>query len=319
MSLFSPTQNHIDQAAEILKKGGLVAFPTETVYGLGADAFQAAACRKIYEVKGRPGFNPLIVHCLDIEDVMSLGILNASAQRLAAAFWPGPLTLILKKQPFSDLPLVVTASLETVALRIPSHSIARALLKALGRPIAAPSANHSGFLSPTLARHVYADLNQKVDIILENEDIEVGLESTILDLSEERPLLLRSGGLEIEKVEALLGQNVDIPSKEAPLKSPGQLLRHYAPHHSLRLNITEIKETEALLAFGEPLGGARFSLNLSLQRDLKEAARNLFSFLHILDARSDITGIGVQAIPEIGLGRAINDRLRRAAEGSNRS
>ena len=316
MPLFPATLENIEKAAQILKEGGLVAFPTETVYGLGADAFQGEACQNIYVVKGRPSFNPLIVHCLDIDQVASLGVLEEKANTLAERFWPGPLTLVLKKRLPSLLPDCVSAGLETVAVRVPSHPTARTLLKLLGRPIAAPSANRSGFLSPTRGKHVLEDLNDKVMMILESPPIEVGLESTILDLSEGTPLLLRAGGLEIEQIEECLGQKIIQNQPVSKIKSPGQLLKHYAPRHPLRLNAKDVGPQEGLLAFGKPLFGAKVSVNLSEVENLEEAAQRLFSLLHLLDACSDITGIAVQPIPERGLGIAINDRLRRASEGS---
>ncbi|HQS83962.1 MAG TPA: L-threonylcarbamoyladenylate synthase [Alphaproteobacteria bacterium] len=318
MSLFPPTFENIQKAAQLLREGELVAFPTETVYGLGADAFQEKACQKIYTAKGRPSFNPLIVHCLENTQVEELAFLGQDAQKLAAQFWPGPLTLILKKRTPSLLPSIVTAGLETVAVRIPLHPTARALLKAFGRPIAAPSANRSGFLSPTLARHVLEDLHSKVAMILEGPPIEVGLESTILDLSEDVPILLRAGGLEIEKIQEFLGQKIFMNQTVSKIKSPGQLLKHYAPHLPLRFNAEDVDSEEGLLAFGSPLSGSKVTFNLSKTENLEEAAQNLFAFLHLLDERSDITGIAVQSIPEHGLGIAINDRLRRAAEGSKK-
>ena len=313
MVSFSPSFLNIQKAAHILEKGGLVAFPTETVYGLGAHAFHEAGCQKIFDVKGRPSFNPLIVHCLDLESVQSLADLPKIGKKLAEEFWPGPLTLILKKRTPSFLSSLVTAGLETVAIRIPRHPVARALLKALDCPIAAPSANRSGFLSPTQAQHVLKDLGSYVDMIIEDTGVDVGLESTILDLSRELPILLREGGLEREKLEAVLKCSIPSQVKPSKITSPGQLLKHYAPRHPLRLNAHHVSYKEGLIAFGKPLEGARVSLNLSETCHLKEAAHNLFAFLHILDARDDIDSIAVQEIPEIGLGKAINDRLKRAS------
>ncbi len=316
MSLFPPTIENIQKAAQLLREGELVAFPTETVYGLGADAFQEEACQKIYAAKGRPSFNPLIVHCLENAQVDALAVLGQDAQKLAETFWPGPLTLVLKKREPSLLPSIVTAGLETVAVRVPLHPTARALLKAFGGPIAAPSANRSGFLSPTLAHHVLEDLHSKVAMILEGPPIEVGLESTIIDLSGDAPILLRAGGLEIEKIEECLGQKILMNQTVSKIKSPGQLLKHYAPHLPLRLNVQDVDSQEGLLAFGSALSGSKVTFNLSETENLEEAAHHLFAFLHLLDERSDITGIAVQSIPEHGLGIAINDRLRRAAEGA---
>ncbi|MBS0184909.1 MAG: threonylcarbamoyl-AMP synthase [Proteobacteria bacterium] len=316
MSLFPSTFENIQKAALLLKEAELVAFPTETVYGLGADAFQDKACQKIYTLKGRPTFNPLIVHCFDKEQAEGLAFFGKEAQKLADQFWPGPLTLVLKKKKTSPLSEIVTAGLETVALRVPLHATARALLKAFGRPIAAPSANRSGFLSPTRAHHVLEDFQSKLSMVLDSSPIEVGLESTILDLSEETPILLREGGLEKEKIEACLGQKISKLQKVSKITAPGQLLRHYAPRLPLRLNVENVNPNEGLLAFGKPLLGYKVSFNLSETESLEEAAQNLFAFLHLLDRQKDITGIAVQSIPEQGLGQAINDRLRRAAEGS---
>lgn len=318
MKLLNSSDQNLNLASAVLKKGGLVAFPTETVYGLGADAFCDTACLRIFEAKGRPQFNPLIVHCRNIEEIESFAEIDERGLSLAVEFWPGPLTLVLKKRVDSQLSAYVTAGLETVAVRIPAHFIAQKLLKIFGRPIAAPSANISGQLSPTTAQHVLKSLGSKVDIILESVGGEIGLESTIIDLSGRRPTLLRAGGFEVEKIESKLGQdlvkNSSIQSKSYDqIKSPGQLLKHYAPKHPLRINATYVEENEGLLAFGEELKGAKITLNLSKTGDIAHAARTLFKALHILDEKSDIVGIAVQPIPERGLGVAINDRLRRAA------
>ena len=315
MKLLESSDQDLNVASAVLKKGGLVAFPTETVYGLGADAFCDSACRRIFEVKGRPEFNPLIVHCRNLKEIENFAEIDERAFNLANEFWPGPLTLVLKKRDKSSLSSYVTAGLDTVAVRIPGHSIAQKLLEIFGSPIAAPSANLSGQLSSTTAAHVVKSLGSRVDIILKSAGGEIGLESTIIDLSDLKPALLRAGGFEIERIESCLGESL-IRSSEDRVKSPGQLLRHYAPLHPIRINVTEVHEDEGLLAFGEELKGSKISLNLSKAEDLTEAARTLFKALHILDERADITGIAVQPIPERGLGIAINDRLRRAAAGS---
>jgi L-threonylcarbamoyladenylate synthase len=301
----------IPDAAVRLRAGRLVAFPTETVYGLGGDATNEDAVAAIFAAKGRPHFNPLIVHIRDLAEAETLAVLNAPARHAAARFWPGPLTLVLPRQPAAGLALLASAGLDTVAIRVPAHPVAQALLRETGRPIAAPSANRSGRVSPTSAAHVAEDLGGDVALILDDGPSPVGLESTVLDLSGEAPALLRPGAVTFEALTALLGP-IALPGRGPP-KSPGMLPSHYAPRLPVRVGATEACPGEALLAFGPdaPPGFAEV-LWLSRSGDLAEAAVNLFAMLRRLD-RPCFTGIAAMPIPEHGLGRAVNDRLRRAA------
>jgi L-threonylcarbamoyladenylate synthase len=301
----------IEAAASALRQGKLVAFPTETVYGLGADAGSDAAVAAIYAAKGRPSHNPLIVHLPDAQAAMRFGRFDDRAARLASAFWPGPLTLVVPCADGVALSHLVTAGLPTVALRVPSHPVALALLKACGLPLAAPSANVSGRVSATTAQHVAETLADKVAVILDGGPSHVGVESTIVGLAGDRPVLLRPGGVPREAIEALIGP-LDEP--EAGLvAAPGMLASHYAPHCPVRLDVTNPRADEALLAFGPDVpAGAKLVLNLSPAGDLEEAAANLYAHLRALD-RADAAAIAVMPIPEHGLGHAINDRLRRAA------
>jgi L-threonylcarbamoyladenylate synthase len=316
MRIVEPTAAALEEAAVLLRDGGLVAFPTETVYGLGADATSERACAAIFEAKGRPQFNPLISHVVDVSEARRFVAWNATADRLAARFWPGPLTLVLPRAPGSAIALLTTAGLDTVAIRAPAHPVARALIRAAGRPLAAPSANRSGAVSPTRADHVAESLGARVPLILDGGPCPVGVESTVLDLSAATPVLLRPGGATREAIEAVIGPiavSDALPSGSAARKSPGQLESHYAPSRPVRLNATEVAADEGLLAFGSaPPSGARITCNLSPSGDLGEAAANLFAQLRALD-RPEIARIAVMPIPEAGLGLAINDRLRRAA------
>jgi len=306
----------IAEAAAVLAAGGLAAFPTETVYGLGADATNAAAVAKLYAAKGRPSFNPLIAHVADVSAAKRAGHLNATAMKLAAKFWPGPLTLVV---PTTDLVCdLARAGLGTVGLRVPAHPAAQKMLAAFGKPVAAPSANRSGHVSPTAAEHVLADLAGKIDFVLDGGATPLGLESTIVDCSSGVPRLLRAGGVPREEIEKTLGQKIEIAGNgdaDAPA-SPGRLASHYATRARLRLNVREVKEGEALLAFGEPLPqGAELSkltLNLSHSGNLTEAAANLFAYMRAMD-EAGVSAIAVAPIPKKGLGEAINDRLTRAA------
>ena len=310
--LLGPGPDDIARAASLLRGGGLVAFPTETVYGLGADATDGAAVARLFEAKGRPRFNPLISHIAETAAARSLGVFDARAERLAAAFWPGPLTLVLPRTPACPVSLLAGAGLQTIALRVPSHVLARALLQAAGRPIAAPSANRSGSRSPTSAAHVQASLGDRIDAILDGGATPVGIESTVVDLSAPQARLLRPGGVPRAAIEALIGP-LAAPDGTDPLRAPGMLESHYAPRLPIRLGATEAGTDEALLAFGFPVpSGAAVTLNLSLAGDLVEAAANLFAHLHALD-RPGFSAIAVMPVPEDGLGEAINDRLRRAA------
>lgn len=312
--ILSATLDAIERAARLLRSGVLVAFPTETVYGLGADATNDRAVAAIFAAKCRPDFNPLIVHVPGLAEAEVLAHFDARARCVAARFWPGPLSLVLRRRGDSGLSLLASAGLHTVAIRAPAYPVAQALLRATGRPVAAPSANRSGRISPTEAAHVMAELGENVSLILDGGRTPVGVESTVLDLSGEAPALLRPGGVTIEELEALLGPIGAASNAEAgPLRSPGQLASHYAPALPLRLDATEALPGEALLAFGPdaPSGFAE-TLWLSRTGDLGEAAANLFAMLRRLD-RPEFSGIAVMPIPEHGLGRVINDRLRRAA------
>lgn len=292
-----------------LRAGGLVAFPTETVYGLGADATNSDAVLGIYETKGRPRFNPLIVHVADLEMAERLVDVSPLARRLAA-FWPGPLTLVLPRRADAGLSDIVTAGLDTVGIRIPDHPLALALIRATGRPLAAPSANPSGKLSPTTAEQVIRGFAGRVPV-LDGGPCRAGVESTILAVTGDAVTQLRAGALPREEIEAALGQRVALAQAGAAIAAPGMLASHYAPEASLRLEATSFAPGEASLGFGP----GDFTLNLSPSGDLREAARNLFSMLHQLDAQH--SRIAVSPIPHAGLGAAINDRLSRAAAPRN--
>ncbi|HVH81693.1 MAG TPA: L-threonylcarbamoyladenylate synthase [Stellaceae bacterium] len=301
------------EAARLLRNGKLVAFPTETVYGLGGDATNDAAVAAIFAAKGRPRFNPLIVHVPGLAEAEAVGAFDERARTAAQRFWPGPLTLVLRRHEDCGISLLASAGLDTVAIRAPAHPIAQALLRAVGRPIAAPSANRSGHVSPTAATHVATELGDRVALILDGGRCAVGVESTVLDLSGDVPTLLRPGGVTLEALEAVLGPiTAGGNSPDAP-RSPGQLASHYAPSLTLRMNATAARPGEALLAFGAPVPEDFATvLNLSPRGELVEAAGNLFAMMRQLD-RPEFIGIAVMPIPEHGLGRAINDRLRRAA------
>lgn len=302
----------IEAGAQALREGGLVAFPTETVYGLGADATNGAAVARIYAAKGRPRFNPLISHVADAKAALPLARFSDEAKLLAGVFWPGPLTLVLPKAEACPVSELATAGLDSIAVRVPDHTIARDLLKAFGRPVVAPSANRSGHVSPTLAEHVRTDLDGRVDLIIDGGPASVGVESTIVACLG-TPTLLRPGGLPRQVIERVLGHALaiaDPTADETPL-APGMLSSHYAPKATLRLNAHDVRSGEALLAFGPDAPTAGTTLNLSASADLIEAAANLFSHLRALDAAS--AAIAVMPIPDEGLGEAINDRLARAA------
>jgi L-threonylcarbamoyladenylate synthase len=306
------TAETIRQAAEILRRSGLVAFPTETVYGLGADATSDEAVARIFEAKNRPTFNPLIVHVPGIAEAERLVRFTPLARKLATAFWPGPLSLVLERREGCPVSLLASAGLDTIAIRVPAHRTARALLEAAGIPVAAPSANASGEVSPTLARHVADSLGEAVELIVDDGPCTVGVESTVADCTGEVPVILRPGGVTAEDIEAIAGKvRVSTGTPDAPA-SPGMLESHYAPQARLRLDATSVAPGEALLAFGpQAPGGAKAVRNLSPAGDLREAAANLFAMLRELDALAD--AIAVMPVPETGLGRAVNDRLRRAA------
>lgn len=312
-------------AARCLAAGGLVAFPTETVYGLGADAGNGEAVARLYAAKGRPAFNPLIAHVADLAAARKLAVFDAAAERLAAAFWPGPLTLVLPKRKDCSVADLALAGLDSVAVRVPAHRIAHDLLAAFGKPVVAPSANRSGHVSPTSAAHVLADLRGRIDLIVDAGPSSVGVESSIvacLDNSLAAPVWLRPGGLAREDIERVLGDKLAEAPSTAPAAdedsppAPGMLASHYAPKARLRLDAESLRAGEALLAFGAilPAGAERAAgvLNLSRGGDLVEAAANLFSHLRALDA-CGAAGIAVMKVPHEGLGEAINDRLARAA------
>lgn len=310
----------IARAGALLRAGRLVAFGTETVYGLGADATNAVAVAAIFAAKERPQFNPLICHYPSADAAFAHVTPNDAARRLAASLWPGPLTLVLPRAPDCPVALLAGAGLDTLAVRVPAHDVALALLRAVGRPVAAPSANRSGHVSPTSARHVMEELGGRIDAVVESGPCPVGLESTVLDLSGAVPRLLRPGGATRETIEAQTGpvQTGATPGA-APgtaMRSPGMLASHYAPRCPVRLEARTVAPDEALLAFGPPLGGAGATFDLSPSCDLTEAAARLFLGLRWLDAetaRNGLTGIAVMPVPDRGLGAAINDRLRRAA------
>jgi L-threonylcarbamoyladenylate synthase len=304
-------------AAEILRDGGLAAFPTETVYGLGADATSPLAVAKIYAAKGRPSFNPLIAHVADVAAARREAVLPPAALRLAEAFWPGPLTLVAPAAGSVSVCELARAGLASVALRVPGHPAALELLRAFGRPIAAPSANVSGHVSPVTAAHVAQDLMGKVDLILDGGRTPAGLESTIVSFLRGRPALLRPGAIAREDLEAVLGAPLDAPPASATgVLAPGMTQAHYAPRAKLRLEAEALEEGEAGLDFARQLGARAGAviLDLSPSGDLIEAAANLFAHLREFDARG-VAKVAVAPVPSIGLGEAINDRLRRAASG----
>jgi L-threonylcarbamoyladenylate synthase len=312
-----PDAAAIADAVRHLLAGGLVAFPTETVYGLGADATSGAAVARLYEAKGRPAFNPLIAHVTDIEAALAIARFDADAKRLAATFWPGPLTLVLPKAADCPVAELATAGLDTIAVRVPAPEVAQKILRGFGRPVVAPSANRSGHVSPTMAAHVLADLGGQIDLIIDGGATAVGIESTIVACLG-KPMLLRSGGVPRETIERALGRRLAEPAAaggaaKAPL-APGMLASHYAPRTPLRLDAMRVEAGEALLAFGPKLaaGAGAQVLNLSERGDLTEAAANLFSHLRVLDT-AGAKAIAVMPIPPENLGEAINDRLTRAA------
>lgn len=305
--LLQSDQPGLARAAALLSRDDLVAFPTETVYGLGADARSGQAVACIFAAKQRPTFNPLIVHVPDAEVAKRYVIWGSAADRLAAAFWPGPLTLVLPLRVDHGIASLVTAGLDTLAVRVPAHPAAQGLLRAFDGPLAAPSANPSGKISPTIAAHVMAGLGGRIAAILDDGPCSVGLESTIVGLAEKSPVLLRPGGLATEQIEGVLGQPLERRAEAASLNAPGQMSSHYAPAARVRLNAQSREPGEVMLGFGP----GPCDLNLSSSGDLSEAAANLFDQLHQLDACGQ--PIAVSPIPDRGLGAAINDRLRRAA------
>jgi L-threonylcarbamoyladenylate synthase len=313
----------IVRAAALLRAGRLVAFATETVYGLGADATNGEAVAAIFAAKERPRFNPLICHYQDADHAFANVLATPLARRLADAFWPGPLSLVLRRRDDCAVALLASAGLDTLALRVPAHAVALDLLRAVAVPVAAPSANRSGHVSPTTAEHVLAELDGRIDAVLDGGASPVGVESTVLDVTGERPALLRPGGTTREAIELLVGPVADASAPGAEtgrgkgaLRSPGLLVAHYSPRLPVRLDAVAVARDEALLAFGEPLPGAGLTFNMSEAGDLTEAAARLFAGLRSLDAegtRQGLVRIAAMPVPETGLGRAIGDRLRRAA------
>lgn len=308
----------VDKALNLWHAGQLVAIPTETVYGLAADATNGEAVARIYAAKARPQFNPLIVHVADVATACHYGVWNASAAQLAETFWPGPLTMVLPRHPDSPISDLVSAGGDTVAIRMPAHPVALQLLRAFGRGIAAPSANRSGRISPTTAQHVRDELGDAVPLVIDGGPCKVGIESTVVDIGH-APRILRPGSITQAQIEAALGSVPATGAAPHPshttgrmLLSPGQLAAHYAPSIPIRLNATTVMENEALLAFGMPLSGAAYTLNLSANADIFEAAANLFAHMRALD-HGRYAAIAVMPIPNQGVGIAINDRLTRAA------
>lgn len=322
----SATPETIKEAADIIKQGGLVGMPTETVYGLAANALNGKAVARIFEAKGRPSFNPLITHVANIEEAQLYGELPEDALTLAQTFWPGPLTMIVQRRKGCPISELVTAGLDTIALRVPAHKTARALISTSGCPIAAPSANVSGRISSTTPKHVAEQLGDKLDIILADGQSKVGLESTVIDMSGDKAVLLRYGAVTAEDLEPYIGK-VSMIEKADKIKSPGMLIKHYAPSIPVRLGAVDVKKGEALLGFGQTkfmgIEGGGFAKdlpeesykNLSEAGDLTEAAANLFAMMHALDNNAN-QGIAVMNIPDTGLGLAINDRLKRASAGA---
>ncbi len=306
--------DHVEDAARLLRAGELVAFPTETVYGLGGDATNDLAVARIFEAKGRPRFNPLITHVPDLAAAKTLAQFDARAEEVAERFWPGPLSLVLPRSPRCPVSLLASAGLDTLAIRMPAHPLALALLRATGRPLSAPSANRSGRVSPTSAADVMAELGGRIAAVLDGGRCEVGIESTVLDLCGTVPTILRPGGVSLEALETLLGHVATAGGPGGAPRSPGMLESHYAPARPLRLDARDARPGEALLALGPGPApqGFREVRWLSRSGDLTEAAANLFASLRALDRR-EVAGIAVMPVPDHGLGVAINDRLRRAA------
>ena len=309
-NIYKNNPDNIKKAAQIILNGGLVAFPTETVYGLGANVYNAKAVASIFEAKGRPSFNPLISHIAEIDFLKEYALTDERVFALAKKFWPGPLTFVLSRiddNPALDL---ACAGLKTVTVRMPDHKIALDLIKTSGVPIVAPSANKSQTISPTTAQHVFESLGDKVDMILDGGQCKVGLESTIVDLTGKDVVMLRAGGVSKENIEEFLNQNVILSNGNPDLpSSPGQMLKHYAPKHELRINAVSKENDEFLIGFGD----VEADINLSPNADLCEAASNLFAYMRIADNQDKYTKIAISPIPDYGIGMAINDRIKRAS------
>tara|TARA_B100001094_G_scaffold313628_1_gene351612 strand:- start:1553 stop:2494 length:942 start_codon:yes stop_codon:yes gene_type:complete len=312
MAIIQPNESGIHIAASLLCDGEIVAFPTETVYGLGADATQTTAIEKIYKIKNRPPDNPLIVHVGEKSWLSGLAIPDGRVDVLTQNFWPGPLTLILASRSDSPISSSLSSNLDTVAVRQPNHPVARKLLQYVKKPIAAPSANISGHVSATSAEHVQNDFGQKLKVILDGGNSDMGLESTVLDLTSDTAHVLRHGMISKDSISALIGNVSELNTAPSKQISPGQLEKHYAPSLPVRMNATHAAETEAFIGFGNTKNTLS---NLSKEGDLHEAAKNLFSVLRQFDNPSRFTSIAFTPIPYIGVGKAINDRLHRASKG----
>ncbi len=308
-----PTLQNIEKAAKVIQKGGLVAMPTETVYGLGANVYNPQAVANIFAAKGRPSFNPLISHIAEIDFLKTYAQTDERVLSLAKQYWPGPLTMVLRR--FNDDTNtaidLACAGLRTITVRMPNHNVALELIKKSGVPIVAPSANKSQTISPTTAQHVYESLGENVDIILDGGQCQVGVESTIIDITGSNVVMLRAGGISIEELEEFLNEKVLISNGNPDLpSSPGQMLKHYAPNHNLRINAELPKDDEFFIGFGKVEGA---HINLSPSGDVREAAANLFAYLRYADNQTEYNKIAMSPIPNIGLGLAINDRIRRAS------
>lgn len=311
-NIYTYTHTTLKQAAETIKNGGLVAFPTETVYGLGANAFNSQAVANIFAAKGRPSFNPLISHIAEIDTLFDLVQTDERVITLAKQFWPGPLTFVLKRKEQNKSLDLVCAGLPTMTIRMPNHPIALDLIRSANVPIAAPSANRSQTISPTTARHVFESLGHKVNMILDGGFCKVGVESTIIDLTTSKTVLLRAGGLAKEDIEKFLNEEVLLSQGNPDLpSSPGQMLKHYAAKLPTRINVKpeDKKDNEFYIGFGN----IECNLNLSPSSNLIEAAANLFAYMHLAEEQSEYSSIAISPIPQTGLGLAINDRIRRAS------
>lgn len=310
-NIYQNTEENINQAAKIIQNGGLVAFPTETVYGLGANVYNAKAVASIFAAKGRPAFNPLISHIAEKDFLREYAEIDSRVLALADKFWPGPLTFVLKRHEHNQSIDLACAGLATVTVRMPNHPTALSLIKKSGVPIVAPSANRSQTISPTSAAHVYESLGDKVDMILDGGSCSVGVESTIIDVCGKNVVLLRAGGISLEALEDFLNEKVLISHGNPDLpSSPGQLLKHYAPSHQLRINALQREDDEFFIGFGNCPDA---DLNLSPKSDLCEAAANLFAYMRLADSQNKYPKIAISPIPQTGLGLAINDRIRRAS------
>ncbi len=310
--IFPATPEHIEKGAELIRAGGLVVMPTETVYGLGASAYDAQAVARIFEAKNRPTFNPLISHIADLDFLPQYAETDERVMALAKHFWPGPLTFVLPRKDMSASLDLACAGLTTVTVRMPNHPVALALIRAAGVPVVAPSANRSQTMSPTTALHVWQSLGNRVDMILDGGACTVGVESTIIDVTGQQVVMLRPGGISKEDLESFLNEPVLLSHGNPNLpSSPGQMLKHYAPSHVLRINVVNPDPDEFFIGFGDI--GADAPLNLSPSGDLKEAASRLFDYLHRADEQNEFLKIALAPIPETGLGLAINDRVRRAS------